>query len=65
MTTYTCPTCMQSMDRDLLLFIKHTDIHMREAREAAAILRKRHRPFNRMKEVFRQATNASLERATV
>ncbi len=28
MTTYTCPTCMQTLDRDLLLFIKHTHVHI-------------------------------------
>lgn len=28
MQTYTCPTCGESMERDLVLFVEHTDRHI-------------------------------------
>jgi len=46
MTTYTCPTCNESMPRDLLLFVRHTDVHIQEAQEAA--LSRKSRPVNRL-----------------
>lgn len=30
MQIYTCPTCGQEMERDLLLFMKHTDQHIQD-----------------------------------
>src|SRR3989338_6340284 len=30
-TAYTCPTCGERMERDLLLFTRHTDAHIVEA----------------------------------
>ena len=33
MLTYTCPTCNESMQRDLVLFIRHTDVHIQQAQE--------------------------------
>ena len=30
MQIYTCPTCGEEMDRDLLLFMQHTDRHIQE-----------------------------------
>jgi hypothetical protein len=51
MTTYTCPTCMQSIDRDLLVFIKHTDVHIEEVRRAV-LYKRTHHP-SRLKAVFR------------
>jgi len=30
MQIYTCPTCGEQMDRDLLLFMKHTDRHIQD-----------------------------------
>lgn len=29
--TYTCPTCGDAVDRDILLFLHHTDRHILEA----------------------------------
>jgi hypothetical protein len=28
MESYTCPTCNQPVERDLLVFMKHTDAHI-------------------------------------
>ena len=28
MTTYTCPTCNETMERDLMLFTRHTQDHI-------------------------------------
>ena len=50
MPTYTCPTCNETMERDLVLFIKHTDVHIEDARRAL-LHKKIHRP-NRIKTVF-------------
>ncbi len=33
MTTYTCPTCDETMEKDLLLFMRHTDEHVRQTLE--------------------------------
>ena len=30
MNTYTCPICQETMERDLILFIRHTDYHIRQ-----------------------------------
>ena len=31
MNTYTCPTCNEKIERDLIVFMKHTDEHIIEA----------------------------------
>ena len=33
MQTYTCPTCQETMERDISLFIKHTEEHILEEME--------------------------------
>ena len=62
MPTYTCPICMQSMNRDLLLFIKHTDVHIEEAQEAAN-LREKHKPLNRLKVMIHRLADGALQGA--
>ncbi len=29
--TYTCPTCGETMERDLMVFLQHTDHHLIDA----------------------------------
>lgn len=33
METYTCPTCQERIERDLLVFVRHTDQHILEEME--------------------------------